>query len=153
MSQCPQLKKEDWHLKEFNWENQAFYKVHYSCFFNMPINLKSVTQKAAKMLKKRDLLEKMPVIFSVNEGPFGGDILMSIKKHVDDLETRTLSGHFISFLYTGSYSNQPKLIEKIMEYGKKQHLNFADLFIWHVTCPKCVQKYKNAQTVIFAKVV
>ena len=38
-------------------------------------------------------------------------------------------------------------------HSQAEHLNFSELYIWHVTCPRCAQIYGQTQTVIFAKIV
>jgi hypothetical protein len=150
---CPQLSKDEWHLSKHIWDKRPFYQVHYRCFFNLPINLQTQVRQALTKLQNRDLLEETPMIFSVRENAWGGDLLISITKHVPDLETRSISGHFISFLFNGNYKQVPYWIRKVQEYGRRKYLDFSELYIWHVTCPRCIQKYGQAQTVIFAKML
>jgi len=150
---CPQLKKEDWHIVKHVWDKRPFYKTHYRCFLNIPTNLQKVVRESLTTLEKRNLLEKTPIIFSVRENMWGGDLLISIKKQVRDLETRALSGQYISFLFNGDYKNVPAWVKKVTDYGRREYLNFSELLIWHVTCPRCAKFYGNSQTVIFAKML
>ncbi len=150
---CPKLSKEEWHLTKHVWDKRPFFKTHYRCFLNIPTNLQAVVRKSLEMLRQRKLLDDQPMIFSVRENAWGGNLLISIKKHVRDLETRSLSGHYISFLFNGDYGNVPTWVKKVAEYGQREYLNFSELLIWHVTCPRCAQEYGNSQTVIFAKMI
>ncbi|MFC1721719.1 hydrolase [Patescibacteria group bacterium] len=150
---CPQLSKEEWHQTKHVWNKQLFYKVHYSCFLNLPINLQKKVRASLTMLRNRNLLDDKPMIFSARENSWGGDLLISIKEPAPDLETRAISGNFISFLFNGSYAEVPRWVEGVRKYGQQEHRNFEELYIWHVTCPRCSKKYGTSQTVIFAKIV
>lgn len=150
---CPRLVREEWDRQTHPWDKKPFYALPYRSFFGWPLNLARQTAAAVDLLSKRGLLDSVPINFAVNEQARGGTLLIAIKRHVKDLETRAISGQFMSFFFEGKYPERPHWIRQVYRYGRANHLNFQELYFWYATCPTCAKKQGYAQVVIFGKIV
>lgn len=150
---CPRLVREEWDMVEHQWDKKPFYALPYRSFFGLPTNLGRQTRAAVDLLYRRGLLAEVPINFAVNEQTFGGTLLIAINRNVKDLETRAMSGKFMSFFFAGKYTERAHWIRHVYRYGRANHLNFHELYIWYATCPVCAKKQGYAQVVIFGKIV
>ncbi len=150
---CPRLVREEWDRQIHQWDKKPFYALPYRSFFGWPTNLARQTAAAVDLLSRRGLLESIPINFAVNEQSFGGTLLISINRNVKDLETRAISGKFMSFFFEGKYTQRTDWIRQVYRYGRANNLNFHELYFWYATCPTCAKKQGYAQVVIFGKIV
>ena len=150
---CPRLIRKEWDQKIHQWDKKPFYALPYRSFFGLPVNLARQTDWAVRLLSQRGLLDSVPINFAVNERSFGGTLMIAINRIVKELETRAVSGRFMSFFFTGKYTGRHHWIRHVYRYGRANRVNFHKLHIWYATCPRCARKQGYAQVVIFGKIV
>lgn len=150
---CTLLNEDDWQQKEHIWNNRVFYTQHYNALFYIPLNIGKIISTSYEMLDKKGLLKKDGLILCRNESFWGGEICIEITETCPDLNTVTLSGHFISKFYEGSsYKDSGSWHNDMKQYVDSLGLHALEYCSYYATCPDCKKKFGKVQTVIFAKI-
>lgn len=83
---------------------------------------------------------------------FRSEIYLSVAGNVPNAENITISGNFISKVYSGPYGAVPKFMKEMNKYLESQNKKALDYYIHYAYCPKCAEKYGDNYMIIFAKV-
>jgi hypothetical protein len=154
---CPKFNPEKWDKKTHNWNNKQFIKDTIPTFFHLPFP-PMINQKMTKMCKlvedakmvevnKEDIL----ILFR-DPSAFKSEIYFSVTGPVATANNVTISGDFVSRVFSGPYNSVPKFIKQIDEYLAGQGKKAKDYYIHYAYCPKCAQKYGDNYMIIFAQV-
>jgi hypothetical protein len=63
----------------------------------------------------------------------------------------TISGTFISKVFSGPYNAIPKFIKQMNEYLATQGKKAKDYYVHYAYCPKCAKKYGDNYMILFAQ--
>ena len=149
---CPKLDKRDWDRKMHAWKEKVFYKEHYSSLFYIPLGFGEIMERAIPMLMEKGLFEENGLILCRNEGMWGGDAYIELKKDAPSINTQRISGNFFSMYFEGSYKETGKQMQALREHCKKNGMDVKEVLSYYATCPECIKKYGKTQTVLFARI-
>ncbi len=148
---CDLMDGKDWEGKTVTWKDKVFVKKKYSAIFYMPIGLDGVLKDLMSELDKKKLIpEEHPIMLWRNEGLFGGEILVAMKKKDPAYDTVTLSGKYYTKFYEGKgYSEAGKWHKDFKEATKDK--NVQETMTEYALCPGCQKKFGKMQAVLFGK--
>jgi len=149
---CPKLEKKDWDRKTHTWKEKVFYKEHYRSIFYIPIGFGGIMGRAIPMLTEKGIFEENGLILCRNEGMWGGDAYIELKRGEPSLNTEAISGKFFGMYFEGGYKETGKHMQELMEYCRKNGMDVKEVLSYYATCPECIKKYGTAQTVLFARI-
>lgn len=141
MGCCPEVKKEEWDRKSFEWTDKPFYRQEYVSLFAIPLNSKEALRSALERLKEN--LPGKPLIMT-EHGLFRGSHYIELIS--DEQANHLESGSFFSMHFEGSTKSLPMWHRIIKEVSGSQK---ARVLPYYVTCPHCLDEKK--QTVLIAK--
>jgi len=146
---CELINKKDWDKKTIKWKNKLFVKKHYLAFFYMPLGLDKALGKLMEGLDKKDNIAKeAPIMLWRNEGMFGGDIYIAVKKKDPDYDNETISGTFTTRFYEGkSYTEAGGWVKKF----KADVKDTKEIISFYALCPGCAKKFGKVQAVLFGR--
>lgn len=156
---CPTINKEEWDMKEFVWNNKAFYTGDLRLFFNMPVGMK---WKIGRM--KDDLigmgyeLDKDIMVLHRPLSPYKAKLMIAISnpefpgEGEIDGNVEFLSGKFIAQYYEGPYTTLKNAMKRFEDRLKiKKGRRPLDMFMWRANCKKCAENKGVPLTVFIAK--
>ncbi len=154
---CPKFNPEKWDGKTHNWANKPFVKETMPTLFHMPLPSiinKKVTKiwSMTEAAKKTEANPEDTLLLFRDPSAFKSEIYLSVAGEVPDANNITISGEFVSKVYSGPYSAVPKFMKQMNEYLKAQNKTAKDYYIHYAYCPKCAKKYGDNYMIIFAKV-
>jgi hypothetical protein len=149
---CELVEKKDWDGKTVNWKDKHFVKKKYSALFYMPLGLDGLLKKLMAELNEKNLVpDDHPIMLWRNEGLFGGEILVALKKDSSDYDTITLSGEYFTKFYEGKgYEDAGKWHKDFQAATKDKDVK--EVMTEYVLCPGCQKKYGKMQAILFGKV-
>ncbi len=147
---CDLISKKDWDKKTIKWKNKLFVKKHYLAFFYMPLGLDKALGNLMEDLNKKDNLAKeAPIMVWRNEGMFGGDVYVAVKKKDPDYDNETISGTFKTRYYEGkSYSEAGSWVKKF----KADVKDAKEIISFYALCPGCAKKFGKVQAALLGRV-
>ena len=140
-------------MKTVSWENKPFIKRHYFALFYMPLGLDGILKELMEDLKSKDLLaDKPPGMIWRNEGMFGGDVYLAIKKEDPNYKTEKISGTFFTMLFEGKdYKEVSKWFQVFKDETLKRGKNVKEIMSYYTICPHCQKKFHKIQAVLFGR--
>jgi len=154
---CPKFNPEKWDQKTYNWNNKPFIKASMPTIFHMPFPL-MINKKITKMCQLAEEAKMVEadtsdvLMMFRDPSAFKSEIYLSVAGKVPGADNITISGIFISKVFSGSYSAVPKFIKQMDEYLAAQGKKAKDYYIHYAYCPKCAKKYGDNYMIIFAQV-
>jgi hypothetical protein len=148
---CELIDPKEWDGKTLSWKGKPFVRKKYFAILYMPIGLDGVLRKLMGELNEKKLIpEEHPIMLFRNEGPFGGEILLAIKKKDPAYEVVTLSGSFFTKSYEGkSYSDAGNWHKDFQEAARGKGVK--ETMAEYVLCPGCQKKFGKMQAILFGK--
>ncbi len=150
---CELLNPEEWDKKTIELKNRNFVKKHYTALFYMPIGLDKVLKGLMKELDEKKLLsDKHPFMLWRNEGMFGGDICIAVKKKDPAYETETISGSYFTMFFEGKgYQEAGKWHKAMKEEMERRKLKAKEVLSEYALCPGCAKKYGKVQAILYGR--
>lgn len=150
---CELMEKKDWEGKTFTWKDRLFVKKKYFSIFYMPLNIDGVLKKLMADLDAKKLMPKEhPIMLFRNEGFFGGEVLVAIKKNDPKYDVVSLSGKYYTKFYEGkSYGEVGKWYKDFSKAAKQNELEVTQMMTEYALCPGCQKKFGKMQAVLFGK--
>jgi len=154
---CPKFNPEKWDKKTYNWDNKMFVKETMPTLFHLPLPSmlnKKVTNLCRLMEESKLPAENIEDALLLFRDPsaFKSEIYLSATGSVPNADNVTISGTFMSRVFSGPYKSVPKFIKQMDEYLSAQDKKAQDYYIHYAYCPKCAQKYGDNYMIIFARV-
>lgn len=154
---CPKFSPEKWDGKTHEWTNKPFIKEDMPTFFHIPLPF-LINKKVTRLCKEMEDSQKAEtdstnvLLLFRDPTAFKSEIYLSVLGPVSGADNVTISGTFISKVFSGSYSDVPNFMKQMKEYLKAQNKTAKDYYIHYAYCPKCAKKYGDNYMIIFAKV-
>ncbi|MEW6748527.1 MAG: hydrolase [Candidatus Micrarchaeota archaeon] len=149
---CELIDGKAWDRKTIEWKDKPFVKDRYLALFYMPIGADKKIAKWMDGLKSRNLMPDGGMMLWRNEGLFGGEMLIPIKKDASDLPVEKISGRFFTMFFEGKdYPDAGRWHKAFDEEAKKKGLVVEEKMTWYVLCPACIKKFGKLQGVIFGR--
>ena len=150
---CELVDGKKWQKKTIQWKDKPFVKGNYLAFFYMPLTANGKIQKIMNDLLARKMIPDDGMLLWRNEGLFGGEFLVTLKKDVPDMNTEKISGKFFTMYFEGKgYQDAGKWHKAFDEEAKKKGLDVKEKMTWYTLCPGCLKKFGKMQGVIFGRV-
>ena len=99
--------------KTLTWDNKPFYIATYWEILGIPINLKSVIERAQREIHKHRIQSDEDLVLSRDEAMFHSSLLIPVKGYTDKLPIETLSGQYHVQVYEGGAGEVKKLQKKL----------------------------------------
>ncbi|MFA5083791.1 MAG: hydrolase [Candidatus Paceibacterota bacterium] len=154
---CPKFNPERWDQKTHNWDNKPFIKETIPTLFHIPFP-PMIGKKVAKMCKimeeaERAEANKEDVLMLFRDpSAFKSEIYLSVTGPVPNADNATISGAFVSRVFSGPYNAVPKFVKQMDEYLATQGKKAKDYYIHYAYCPGCAKKYGNNFMILFAQI-
>ncbi len=149
---CRRLGPGAWDRRFWSWDDKPFYRATYLTFFNIPLNLDSVVEKAVEEIGSHNLWTEPMIYLGRDETAFHSSVLISVSRFTDQLPIETLSGRYYSRLFQGPYADSGKYVRETKTDLREQGSDAGETYMYHATCPRCIGEGKPPQTVVFAEV-
>jgi hypothetical protein len=151
---CDLLDSKVWDKKTVEWKNKPFVKKHYWAIFYMPLGLDSYLKNMLEELQSKDLFtEEHPGMIWRNEGLFGGDVYLALKRDDPSYDVEKLSGRFFTMFFEGKdYKDMGEWQKAFQEEAKKRKLDVKEVISFYGQCPVCMKKFGKLQAVLFGRI-
>ena len=146
---CPDIRDEEWDVKEHNWSGKKFYAVGLPMIYHVPVNIGSKYRQLKSEIERKGYQLTGPFHFLQKDGVFRGMVIAEIKNpgKPDPKVTTFGTTKVWSKVYYGSWRYLRDAVKELKEQTGKQ---FKSVYFWYVTCPECAEE-KGYKTVIFAE--
>jgi hypothetical protein len=152
---CPEIKDEEWHLKDFDWSGKFFYFVEVPHVLKVPLALDKKKNELSDEISEKGYTSVNPELVLYQPGMFRGKLLVEIEDPeqfdanvtlFDDARVFTRVHHS----RTGSLKNT---IEELKAFTlDRSHVLPREIYFWQVTCPHCAPDRGGDKVVLFARV-
>jgi len=149
---CPKFDPEPWNEKTQTFTNKLFIKDHVTSFFHIPLNYGAVMTRNMAKIDAANTQTTSRIILTDECSLWRADVYIETSQPVNDCETTTLSGTFLSKVFEGPYRDIGKWIKEMNAYVTAQGKTSQKLYFYYTTCPKCAKKYGKNYVVLLAQV-
>ena len=141
--------------KEIVWDNKPFVVEKARCILYVPINFGAAVTRAITAIEAADAKPSGTdfVTLSTMQSPWSTTIYVATEKDtIPGTEITHLSGHYLTKVFEGPYSNCGTFVKEMEKYLFDKGVgNAKELLFYYTTCPGCAKKYGKCYSVIFAK--
>lgn len=154
---CPEFHPEKWDQKTQTWEGKQFIKDSIPTFFHIPFP-PMIGQKMTKLWKmvegshKAEPNKTDTLLLFRDPSAFKSEMYVSVTGPVPDANNVSISGTFISKVFSGAYNAVPKFMKQMDEFLAKDGKKAKDYYIHYAYCPQCAKKYGNNYMILFARI-
>lgn len=149
---CPRFEPGPWDNQEFVFDNKLFAKANTVSFFHIPLNMKSMYERAWKAITEAEAAADEFVVLSYDPSPWKGEHYFAVKKEVPGMEMVRLSGTYLTKVFEGPFKDAGKWMKEMEEFVKGKGKEPKKLYAFYTTCPKCAKHYGKNYVVVFAEV-
>jgi len=149
---CKRFDPEPWENKEIYFQDKLFLKNHSFNLFHIPLNYGNVMKRSMKKIEKAGAKTNEQLMLSDESSPWRSEIYIEVTKRIPKSEMVKITGHFLSKVFEGSYSNSKKWMEEMREFVKSKGKNMKKLYFFYTTCPSCAKAYGKNYTVLLAEI-
>jgi hypothetical protein len=154
---CPKFNPEKWEEKMHVWDKKAFIKESIPTFFHLPFPPmigRAVTKMCvmAESAKAVEFNSQDVLLLFRDPSAFESEIYLSVTSFVPQANNVTISGTFISKVFSGPYNAIPRFIKQMNEYLATQGKKAKDYYVHYAYCPKCAKKYGDNYMILFAQI-
>lgn len=146
---CPEIRDEDWEMKEHHWYGKTFYSKKVLMMFHIPISIENKIKEAMNEVRMKDYDLAEPTMILSKDALFSGNVMVEVKNpdRTDPNIFEFQDAKLISKVFNGPWN---KLKEGVKELMKKIDTKPRAIYFWYVTRPVC-SKERGYKTVIFAE--
>lgn len=154
---CPKFNPGKWDQKTHNWNNKPFIKETIPTLFHIPFP-PMIGRKVGKMCKMMENSKRAEAndedILLLFRDPcaFKSEIYLSVTGFVPNADNVSISGTFISKVFSGPYNAIPKFVKQMNEYLATQGKKAKDYYVHYAYCPKCAKKYGDNYMILFGQI-
>lgn len=149
---CAKLDEARWEGQEFVWKDKPFVKDHIWEFLHVPLNFGSVMARDQAVIEQAQAYAQEPLWLFDEVSPWGSNIYIATDRIVPGMQTESLSGTFMTKVFTGPYRDIGSWIAQMEAFVDERGKEVDRLYFFYATCPKCAKHYGKNQVVTFAKV-
>lgn len=151
---CRKVKPGEWHDKQVNFDDRAFYTKRLPLFFHMPIGLEKRISQLKQEITMKGYAICDPFTVIQKDGSLSGQVMIEIEKprffdpKIETLDNKTFYGYVSEESPFNLCSALSEAKHKCKLLGKKT----LDIYFWYTTCPQC-RRVNGNQTVILIETV
>ncbi|MDP3965151.1 MAG: hypothetical protein Q8Q20_05890 [bacterium] len=149
---CPRFNPEGWET-ELIFDNKKFVKAKTRSFFHIPLNMGSVFKKVSANIEKAGAFpDDHYLTLTHDPSAWKSEHFFAVTKDVPAEEVTTLSGHYLTKVFEGSFQHAGKWAMEMDVYVKNRGQEIKKLYFFYTTCPRCLKVYGKNYVVAFAEV-
>ncbi len=152
---CPEIRDQDWHMKDQDWSGKFFYFEDLPHFFNVPLQYDRKLQMMKEDIARKGYRLLAPDMVLYLPGSFQGRIMMEIADpeqydaNVDQFD----DARVLSRVVSGPRNRLSDAIEELKAFAEdRTHIAPGKVYYWYVTCARCARTRGGDKTVLFARV-
>ncbi len=152
---CPEIKDEDWHLKDFDWSGKYFYFVEVPHVLKVPLALDKRKAQLSEEISEKGYAVVNPELILYQPGMFRGKLLLEIEdpEQFDAYVTRFDDARIFTRVHRGGSGGLKKSVEELKAFTlDRAHVLPREIYQWQVTCPRCAPDRGGEKVVLFARV-
>lgn len=149
---CPKFDPTPWDGKTFEWKDKPFVKGKVFTILYMPIGFGEMMKKLDEKVRATGATSKDFMCLSDHTSMWNMNVYLAVDKDVEGLETKKISGKFVSKVYEGEFKDTGKWMADFAKYVADQKLKLVRPYMWYTTCPKCAKVYGKNYVVIIGRV-
>ncbi|MFQ5469093.1 MAG: hypothetical protein ACE5EH_02175 [Gammaproteobacteria bacterium] len=144
----------DWHNEDVDLSGQVVHTLPLPCFFHMPVGYDNYVKRQQSYIDQLEIRERWPGFVISTTGMFRGKILRLLEDtHSMSRHVRTIQGPFKlrAIRHKGNISTIKGPIRQLQMELLDSGLMPKELYMCHLTCPRCRDKRGGDQILLLRK--
>lgn len=136
---CADFDPAKWDEQTLNFSDKLFVEFSTRNIRHTPINMGRKYRKILRHIEENDAATDEYLVMTDNISPWRSDHYIAVNKPVPGMNTVKLSGTFITKVFEGSFRNEHKWRDKLLEFVKKSGYQPLKTYFFYTTCPACAK--------------
>lgn len=137
---CPKFDPALWDNLDLHFRQKPFVCATTVCLFHIPLNMKSVFAHTMNAIQEAGAETGRFAVFSDDQSLWHSKHYFAVEKAVPGLHNVTLTGDYLTRVFSGPYSDAYIWVGEMRETVEKSGFEMGNLFFYYTTCPKCAER-------------
>lgn len=139
---CPKFNPEGWDGQQLHFEGKPFVRATTRSSMHVPVDMASVFERVQGHLVEAGAFDPdNTIVLSRDLSASEGEHLFAISAPVEDEETVTLTGDFITKVFEGPYQEAEGWHHEMLDAAKAKGGTSEEVYFFYTTCPNCAKAY------------
>jgi hypothetical protein len=103
-------------------------------------------------IRKAGAYSERRIVLVDENRPFGADILVAANAPVAGADMISLSGTFLTKVFSGPFSKLDEGVSRMKHYAAGKARRLQRILYFYTTCPRCAEAYGENYIVVLGKV-
>jgi hypothetical protein len=139
---CSKFNPNGWDAQDLHFQKMRFVRATTRSLMHVPLNMGRVFARVLKNIESAGAIDPNHFITLSRElSAFEAEHLFAVTKDVPGEEMVSLSGHYITKVFEGSFRETKNWMQDLESIAKSHGQGFKSSWFYYTTCPNCAKVY------------
>ena len=139
---CPRFNEAGWDEQRLHFNDKTFVRASTRSVAHVPLNMGKVFARVLGHIDAAHAVDpEHRLVLSRDLSGVTGEHLFAVTAAVPDEEMMTLTGDFLTKVFSGPFSDVPDWYEQMQTFAREEGHTPKTVWFYFTTCPNCAKAY------------